>query len=748
MAATSKQDLSKKTKYKRTYKVTWGGRPYKSKKQHSFAKSMENVKVVDGVLVLNKQDTKTTKTASLISKKENILAYASENENMEIMTNQELGFSNNQIKKSLSQKFSSLQDFQNSNNNKVDLSPMSTLRANDYEFINEEHNNNNSPFAPFTGIISGIGDINVTGSFLESNSNLDNPAELMMIADNDMIEPNDESNDNINFLDESVSHLSDNNKDYSDFYFIKPSLKTSFDFVQFFIHHSGTMFTPVSVNGYLYRNSNPFSTILPSLAFRDSLTFKIMEEFAKIAIATSTLKKNRLISTNYSTVSSTDSFAFSDSLSNKSIIQDMNFEDYVSVNSNSDDELDFIEEKIVLQRSRDTYKELEIRSIKFAAEILSQYQSSKFVFDYKIINSGIANLLLLLVHNSYFGKHNKNVNLILGFCRKLLSIYNQDDSDSTITIESEHLQKQENEFDTERFFTSSTVSKVIQPTFERETRFLANWTNYNDLLTSMTILPETNLIKNKETLVYSNYKYRVDNSDHRMCDFKDIEYFSGVDIQMMKYINELTSLLAIKNDPKSFYVKQDFMDQCQKLSEKIELYISQTERERDFMIYESKNNKHWSRTESEIKEYQQLRTVNKIFALISILQVQRRLLGKLTNDEKVRSILFELIILLDEKVLKASAQAQCLFGSIFIIGCELGNLFNDSDSHKSWSAILNKGKHIVLAHFDALDNNGLMAAERAKEIVHHIWMTNSLNTTYKDWWVILKENKINIHLSL
>ncbi|KAL6927505.1 hypothetical protein ACO0SA_003804 [Hanseniaspora valbyensis] len=783
-----KTSTAKKGKYKRTFKVTWGGRPYKSKKEDSFVKITPNVKVIDGVFVLDNTDKnkkkailkKNKKLQTQISKKDHpILTNISqegikENNNNINKSNSELQNVTNLTKQveqeSVNKETSSTNDFVDSmsprnKDVKIVLSPFNSTEPTNFPFINQCHDNKNSPFGPFIGVLPGLEYVGDNSNFLNENISQNNNNNMIELLE----EEEEEDNNNITSLDESVAYGGRKNISSLNLNTITPSLTTSFDFIQFFIQQSGTMFTPVSGAGHLYRNTNPFLTILPNIAFRDSLTFNIMEEFAKVAIASTTLRNHRLIGSNISSVSSNeDSNMFTatpatnttttniSSSSNKSLIEDMNIEEYMS----SENIWDFIDERLVLKNFRDTYKQFEIKSLKTAAQILAEYQLTKGQFDPKRVNNGVANLLLLLVYNSYFGKHNKNVNMILSTCRELLSVFNQDANDSKIKISSEHAYKSNTEFDTNRFFTQTAVQSANQPTIERETQFLANWTNYNDLLTSLTFLPEIDKkrvekqykkfgYRNQE-IPSCNYSYIVDCEMNRMEDFKDIEYFSGVDLQVMKYMNELTRLLSMKHESEDS-ISDDtyFITQCEQLSDDIELYLIQSERERDFMIYESINNNHCGKTENAIKEYQNLRTVNKVFALISILQVQRRLLGKMTSDEKVKSILFELIILIDEKVSKASAQAQCLFGSIFIIGCELGNLCNIEDaSQKKWAAILKKGKNIVMSHFDALVDRGVIAAERAKEIIYHIWITNSLNTTYKDWWQILKENKINIHLSL
>lgn len=756
-------DGAKKTKYKRSFKVTWGGRPYKSKKLDSFMKVMPNVTMIDGVCVLNNEDKGTKKTGS---KKSLLKGKGPQGGPTKKSCIAEIDANNGALEPPLvvenvvllpekhdpSHMHLSNVDFEEPHlklkDAKVMFSPLDSPFNTHFDFSNAELDQKSVSCGSFGGFLPGLESIADSANFLNAKDSANTDIETILYENSKHAE-DDEENNNLISLDESVAHAKKQIMPYTTLNLITPSLTTSFDFIHFFIQHSGTMFTPVSGAGHLYRNSNPFLTILPSIAFRDNLTFTIMEEFAKLVIATTTLRNNRLISANTSSTSSNDSFCFSDVNSNSSLIQDMNIEEYMSLDCLENNEWDFIDERVVLRNFRENYKSFEIKSLKQAAQILADHQLKKATFDYKRVNNGIANLLLLLVYNSYFGKHNKNVNLILGTCRELLSIFNKNMADSKIKIASEHSYIVSAEQDLETFFTKNAVASSNDHTIERETQFLANWTNYNDLLTSLTFIPKHKVSSSKITDVpICNYSYLVEEPTNRMNDFKDIEYFSGVDLQVMKYMNELTRLLSIKTEFAEGSSSMAFIIQCEQLSDKLELYLAQSERERDFMIYESTNNNNWSRTENEIKEYQQLRTVNKVFALISILQVQRRLLGKLTYDEKVKSILFELIIILDEKVSRSSAQAQCLFGSIFIIGCELGNLSNDDFNQKNWSAILNKGKTIVVSHFDALMNRGVMAAQRAKEILQHIWMTNSLNTTYKDWWIILDENKINIHLSL
>ncbi|CAI8508736.1 unnamed protein product [Hanseniaspora opuntiae] len=58
------QDGSKtlvKRKYKRTFKVTWGGRPYKNKKKEGFLNKKKDIIMIDGVCVLEGKAKKAVK---------------------------------------------------------------------------------------------------------------------------------------------------------------------------------------------------------------------------------------------------------------------------------------------------------------------------------------------------------------------------------------------------------------------------------------------------------------------------------------------------------------------------------------------------------------------------------------------------------------------------------------------------------------------------------------------------------------
>ncbi|KAL6935306.1 hypothetical protein ACO0R3_000348 [Hanseniaspora guilliermondii] len=721
-----------KRKYKRTFKVTWGGRPYKNKKKEGFLNTKKDIIIVDGVCVLEGKTKKPMKTFKKSSKS--------------ILTDETLPL------------------------------PVSIEV--------ETH-------------IKGDKSDEVVQSLDESVTTFTTVPQPLQ---NDDIEQS---------LHNGIS-------------LIAPSMKASYDCVNFFIHHSGTTFTPISGMGYLYRNKNPFQTVLPNIAMRDPLTFSMIEEFAKVAKATHILRKNRInnhIVVSSSSASNENEAGYNTHKHGSSVgsrsnnIQDLDIESYTGISSTHDDTMEplegkmyddawleengydeFFEEKQIVKNFKNVYKKFEIDAFKRGAQILLKSKISNEKNDKKDILNTLTSLLMLLVFYSYFGKHNKNVKLIVGTCKELLYLLgkmnrsrgqignDEINMGSKILITSEHNLNNRNKaftFDDHNFF--NPVKKIddnvknTQMDDEREIQFLSNWTNYSDILTAMTIIPEKTTITQMELDKFYNYSNSNLNRDHytyeieeskrlkNMNELKDIEYFSGVDLQNIKYMNELTDLLLIKDEIDELESDLDplmilnFENQCMRLSVNMEKYLKESEAQRDTMILQKTHNiaalnvGSWfddSLTKAALQEYEQLRTVNKVFALISILQVHRRLLNRLTDDNHVKHILSAIIELLEHKVPYASAAAQCLFGSIFIVGCELGNIFIDESKNDELNITLRKGKGVVLSHLDYLVGRGLVAAERAKDVINHVWLTNSLNSTYKNWWVILKENDINIHLSL
>ncbi|KAL6939109.1 hypothetical protein ACO0OL_000733 [Hanseniaspora opuntiae] len=729
------QDGSKtlvKRKYKRTFKVTWGGRPYKNKKKEGFLNKKKDIIMIDGVCVLEGKAKKAVK--------------------------------------------------------KVKKDPKSALTV---DKIPEKQ------FSEVTTITKVENSDEIVQSLDESVATFTTVSQSLQ---NDHLQPS---------LHSGIS-------------LVTPSMKASYDCVNFFIHHSGTTFTPISGMGYLYRNKNPFQTVLPNIAMRDPLTFSMIEEFAKIAKATHILRRNRI--NNHLVVSSssasmenevgyTSSNKQGSSVGSRSNnVQDLDIESYTGISSTQSEVMEpldgkmyndawleengydeFFEEKQIVKNFKDVYKKFEVDAFKRGAQILLKNKIPNEKSDKKDILNTLTSLLMLLVFYSYFGKHNKNVKLIVGTCKELLCLlgkmngsaslgFDGFNENSKILITSEHNlnERKDFTFDDHNFFNSvkkiqSNVSKNSRMEDDREIQFLSNWTNYSDILTAMTIIPDKT--KRTESKLdkfhsYSNvslnrdhYTYEIEQSKRlqNMNDLRDIEYFSGVDLQVIKYMNELTDLLMIKDEIDELQFDSDplmilnFENQCMRLSVNMEQYLQESEAQRDTMIFQKRqsiaalNGGSWSDdslTKAALQEYEQLRTVNKVFALISILQVHRRLLNRLTDDNHVKRILSDIIELLEHKVPYASAAAQCLFGSIFIVGCELGNIFINESDFDEQSVTLRKGKGVVLSHLDYLVGRGLVAAERAKDVINHVWLTNSLNSTYKNWWVILKENDINIHLSL
>ncbi|GMM41079.1 hypothetical protein DAHU10_019800 [Hanseniaspora uvarum] len=250
--------------------------------------------------------------------------------------------------------------------------------------------------------------------------------------------------------------------------------------------------------------------------------------------------------------------------------------------------------------------------------------------------------------------------------------------------------------------------------------FLNHWMCYQELMSSLTT-SDLKLLQNN----YFDYDFDVDmtlDSDYHTFpstpyfDFNafdvsllEIDQFSGMDRQTLKYLNQSVKLL------------QNFSNDSMRYSVQLSTMELITEMEKFLFISDFKR-------QSIVSDDFYLITTNKIFGKITLYMLKRRILEmNIKNNESIRFLLLEIIDLIDKIPLKTS-YSSCVFFAMFISGCDL----------IIYDELISK-RHIIINHLDSLHKNvGMESCQRVTNYMYHCWLTK------KPWWEVFVENDIDI----
>lgn len=248
--------------------------------------------------------------------------------------------------------------------------------------------------------------------------------------------------------------------------------------------------------------------------------------------------------------------------------------------------------------------------------------------------------------------------------------------------------------------------------------FLNHWLCYQELMSSLTT-------SNLQLIDANNFEYQFDDDD-KDTSFPlsttnitkkfdetslDIDKFSGMDRQTLKYLNKGVKLLQ-KFNTKDVNTKLEVQLETMELIIEMEKYTIVSELQRDQMITDDMN----------------LRTTNKIFGKITLYLLKRRILNiQIVNNAKIRESLIEIIDLIEQLPFN-TAYSSCVFFAMFISGCDL--IIFDS---------LIKKRQIILAHLESLYKNvGMESCQRVTNYMLQCWLTK------KPWWEVFIDNDIDI----
>lgn len=248
--------------------------------------------------------------------------------------------------------------------------------------------------------------------------------------------------------------------------------------------------------------------------------------------------------------------------------------------------------------------------------------------------------------------------------------------------------------------------------------FLSHWLCYQELMSSLTT-SNLKLIQNNdfdydfdvEMSLDAEHNINFSNSvDFPSFDFSnlDIDEFSGMDRQTLKYLSESVKLL------------QRFSDDGLRSKVQLETMELIINMEKFFFISDIK------RQQAPIED-QYLIATNKIFGKITVYMLKRRVLGMNTNNESIRHMLLDIIALI-KFLPQNTSYSSCVFFAMFISGCDL----------ITYDYLINK-RHIILNHLSSLHKNvGMDSCQRVTDYMKHCWKTG------KPWWEVFNEHNIDI----
>lgn len=248
--------------------------------------------------------------------------------------------------------------------------------------------------------------------------------------------------------------------------------------------------------------------------------------------------------------------------------------------------------------------------------------------------------------------------------------------------------------------------------------FLSHWLCYQELMSSLTT-SNLKLLQNNDFEYDFDVEMSLDTEQNiihsnslslNAIDFVnlDIDEFSGMDRQTLKYLSESVKLL------------QKFSDDDLKLSVQLNTMELIINMEKFFFISDMK------RQQTSVEDPFLIIT-NKIFGKITVYMLKRRVLQMNITKEPIQSMLLEIINLINI-LPQNTSYSSCVFFAMFISGCDL----------ITYDYLIDK-RHIILNHLNSLHKNvGMESCQRVTDYMKHCWLTG------KPWWEVFNENNIDI----
>ncbi|SSD60141.1 uncharacterized protein SCODWIG_01902 [Saccharomycodes ludwigii] len=270
--------------------------------------------------------------------------------------------------------------------------------------------------------------------------------------------------------------------------------------------------------------------------------------------------------------------------------------------------------------------------------------------------------------------------------------------------------------------------------FTAETQFLLNWFNYMDIVSGLTSCHNkegSSVVFNDAFSMYStilDYKYETEDLYELRLQLRDIEYFSGVDVQVLSYLSEIVKYTIFKEN-------KTLIDYFKVLTLKKSVleYLKDSESARDtiFELYYKDQEVYNFTIKAKCTAYRTLRAINLIFALTGVLQLERRVLEKKNNNTEVKTLIQRIVNIMSNHVPVGSPASQCIVFALFCVGCELIDL--DLIGYRV----------IILDHLISLIETGVETASQAKKIIERCWANPG-----KPWWIIMKEESRDLSFGL
>ena len=272
-----------------------------------------------------------------------------------------------------------------------------------------------------------------------------------------------------------------------------------------------------------------------------------------------------------------------------------------------------------------------------------------------------------------------------------------------------------------------------------ETQFLLNWFNYMDVIST---LSSVDLLKGNSPsgtpIKQITYKYDLHSLETLRLNLQDIEYFSGIDIHVLYYLDKISKAILVA-DSKNM-TEEENLQTLLNLKRNLTSYLMDSETQRDYIqqVYYLNSDPtgghgpKFTYESATLANYRALRATNLIFGLNGIIQLNRRILKMSFSDLEVKSLLLKCLAIINDKIPPASPSSQCILSCLFTIGCDLID-----DELVSY-------RHIIMDRLDALMQRGVSAAAEARNIIYKCWLYKDM----KNWWDIMFEEGLDISFCL
>lgn len=200
--------------------------------------------------------------------------------------------------------------------------------------------------------------------------------------------------------------------------------------------------------------------------------------------------------------------------------------------------------------------------------------------------------------------------------------------------------------------------------------FFARWFAYTDVIGSLSSSTLVNrpFSGNEIHLIWEAPEI----SEEAKLNLQDIDPFMGFDLRLLSYFAEIIKLVKERerNCPTVNFLSAPLIRKALEIKEEMSKFLADTDAERD-VIVQNVGLEGDEKKMNFLKRYILLRATNRAFALAGILQIYRRILLMPNSSPLVQDMVSEITSVFRDQIPAGTPAACCTIYSLFTTGCDV-----------------------------------------------------------------------------